>query len=163
LEVGRHSRRELEPIALGGLTPQCRLAAEAGVATAARRAWPGPGSRGAWPASSQIPFSKPVSPFPDAVAMSRNDRNDAHALAPTWPCGAALSLVPAAALLQEADQPKPKRRRRRPRKHPLIQGKVVKRRTRTGCLTCRRRKKKCDEARPTCKLANKTSGLITSF
>ncbi|KAJ5116788.1 hypothetical protein N7456_001136 [Penicillium angulare] len=25
-----------------------------------------------------------------------------------------------------------------------------KRRTRTGCLTCRRRKKKCDEARPSC-------------
>ena len=29
LQIVEHSRRELEPIALGGLTPQCRLAAEA--------------------------------------------------------------------------------------------------------------------------------------
>ncbi len=36
LEVGRHTRRELEPIASGGLTPQCRHAAEASMAEGQR-------------------------------------------------------------------------------------------------------------------------------
>jgi hypothetical protein len=53
------------------------------------------------------------------------------------------------------DQPKPKRPRGRPRKHPLVPNivpnKVTKGRSKTGCLTCRKRKKKCDEAKPRCK------------
>lgn len=43
------------------------------------------------------------------------------------------------------------RKRGRPRKHPLPapnQAKVTKGRSKTGCITCRRRKKKCDETRP---------------
>lgn len=51
-------------------------------------------------------------------------------------------------------QPKPKRPRGRPRKHPptsvAITGKVTKGRSKTGCITCRKRKKKCDEAKPRC-------------
>lgn len=51
-------------------------------------------------------------------------------------------------------QPKTKRPRGRPRKHPLAPAtaanKVTKGRSKTGCLTCRKRKKKCDEAKPRC-------------
>ena len=47
-----------------------------------------------------------------------------------------------------------KRPRGRPRKHPLpspeSQSKIQKGRSKTGCVTCRRRKKKCDETRPQC-------------
>jgi hypothetical protein len=47
-----------------------------------------------------------------------------------------------------------KRGRGRPRKHPVqppkaVQ-KVTKGRSKTGCITCRRRKKKCDETKPEC-------------
>jgi hypothetical protein len=51
-------------------------------------------------------------------------------------------------------QTKVKRPRGRPRKHPLVQSgtinKVAKGRSKTGCITCRKRKKKCDEAKPRC-------------
>lgn len=47
-----------------------------------------------------------------------------------------------------------KRPRGRPRKHPIptleSMAKVAKGRSKTGCITCRRRKKKCDEAKPRC-------------
>ena len=42
------------------------------------------------------------------------------------------------------------RRRGRPRKYPPVTRPVVKGRSKTGCLTCRKRKKKCDEAKPSC-------------
>lgn len=49
---------------------------------------------------------------------------------------------------------KTKRPRGRPRKHPLAPAvaanKITKGRSKTGCLTCRKRKKKCDEAKPRC-------------
>ena len=52
--------------------------------------------------------------------------------------------------------PKAKRPRGRPRKHPLAPQtatcKVAKGRSKTGCITCRKRKKKCDEAKPRCML-----------
>ncbi len=48
-----------------------------------------------------------------------------------------------------------KRPRGRPRKHPKPSpeslAKVAKGRSKTGCITCRRRKKKCDETKPGCK------------
>ena len=48
----------------------------------------------------------------------------------------------------------PKKRRGRPRKNPPSpansMAKVAKGRSKTGCLTCRRRKKKCDEGKPAC-------------
>lgn len=47
-----------------------------------------------------------------------------------------------------------KRPRGRPRKNPVITTeplhKIAKGRSKTGCVTCRRRKKKCDEAKPRC-------------
>ena len=50
---------------------------------------------------------------------------------------------------------KQKRPRGRPRKHPLTPvvsaSKITKGRSKTGCITCRKRKKKCDEAKPRCK------------
>jgi hypothetical protein len=53
-------------------------------------------------------------------------------------------------------QAKQKRPRGRPRKHPLTSvvsaSKVTKGRSKTGCITCRKRKKKCDEAKPRCTL-----------
>lgn len=49
-----------------------------------------------------------------------------------------------------------RRPRGRPRKHPktpiLSNGKAPKGRSKTGCITCRRRKKKCDETKPACML-----------
>ncbi|MBE3049661.1 Zn(II)2Cys6 transcription factor [Candidatus Bathyarchaeota archaeon] len=50
---------------------------------------------------------------------------------------------------------KAKRPRGRPRKHPITPVvdaiKSAKGRSKTGCITCRKRKKKCDEAKPRCK------------
>ena len=44
-----------------------------------------------------------------------------------------------------------KRKRGRPRKHPLVPVQKPKNgRSRTGCITCRKRKKKCDETKPAC-------------
>jgi hypothetical protein len=49
-----------------------------------------------------------------------------------------------------------KKRRGRPRKNPqpsfIAGAKQPKGRSKTGCLTCRRRKKKCDENKPSCTL-----------
>lgn len=58
--------------------------------------------------------------------------------------------------MQSLLPPSFKRPRGRPRKHPLpISGesinKLGKGRSKTGCITCRKRKKKCDEAKPKCK------------
>lgn len=52
---------------------------------------------------------------------------------------------------------KVKRPRGRPRKLSIVPtaptnpGKIAKGRSKTGCVTCRKRKKKCDEAKPRCK------------
>jgi len=70
-----------------------------------------------------------------------------------------LSQLPAANEEPDAspkiDEMKTKRPRGRPRKHPLTPvantNKVTKGRSKTGCITCRKRKKKCDEAKPRCK------------
>ncbi|KAI9888501.1 MAG: hypothetical protein M1814_006863 [Vezdaea aestivalis] len=54
----------------------------------------------------------------------------------------------------EAQSALVKRGRGRPRKHPLPapgdDSKITKGRSKTGCVTCRRRKKKCDETKPEC-------------
>lgn len=55
----------------------------------------------------------------------------------------------------DTSKSKQKRPRGRPRKtHPTVSvstSKVTKGRSKTGCITCRKRKKKCDEAKPRCK------------
>jgi hypothetical protein len=54
----------------------------------------------------------------------------------------------------ESTPAQPKRPRGRPRKHPKptpeSMAKVAKGRSKTGCITCRKRKKKCDETKPGC-------------
>lgn len=60
-----------------------------------------------------------------------------------------------------------KRPRGRPRKHPFVASvvthKITKGRSKTGCLTCRKRKKKCDEAKPRCKLVLADPRVAASF
>ncbi|KAI1942154.1 hypothetical protein LOZ57_005377 [Ophidiomyces ophidiicola] len=58
------------------------------------------------------------------------------------------------------------RKRGRPRKHPLPlpgQIKVTKGRSKTGCVTCRRRKKKCDETKPSCLNCQKNSVVCEGY
>lgn len=65
------------------------------------------------------------------------------------------------------DQPKTKRPRGRPRKHPIAPivpaNKVTKGRSKTGCLTCRKRKKKCDEAKPRCMNCEKNAVVCEGY
>ncbi|KAK0712980.1 fungal-specific transcription factor domain-containing protein [Lasiosphaeria miniovina] len=65
------------------------------------------------------------------------------------------------------DQPKLKRPRGRPRKHPLTSSvsssKITKGRSKTGCLTCRKRKKKCDEAKPRCMNCEKNAVVCEGY
>ncbi|KAJ5808586.1 hypothetical protein N7474_009855 [Penicillium riverlandense] len=59
------------------------------------------------------------------------------------------------------------RKRGRPRKHPLptpgSQAKVTKGRSKTGCITCRRRKKKCDETKPACLNCQKNAVVCEGY
>ncbi|EAU34928.1 hypothetical protein ATEG_04481 [Aspergillus terreus NIH2624] len=59
------------------------------------------------------------------------------------------------------------RKRGRPRKHPLPvpggQAKITKGRSKTGCITCRRRKKKCDETKPACLNCQKNAVVCEGY
>ncbi|KAM0250374.1 hypothetical protein ACHAQJ_008651 [Trichoderma viride] len=79
---------------------------------------------------------------------------------------APLSQTPPDELLG-ASQLKQKRPRGRPRKHPLTPivnaNKVTKGRSKTGCITCRKRKKKCDEAKPRCMNCEKNAVVCEGY
>jgi hypothetical protein len=64
------------------------------------------------------------------------------------------SSIEDAAAPVSPEAPVARRPRGRPRKHPrtlpTVLSKPPKGRSKTGCVTCRRRKKKCDERKPTC-------------
>ncbi|KAI3318980.1 hypothetical protein HD806DRAFT_525882 [Xylariaceae sp. AK1471] len=66
-----------------------------------------------------------------------------------------------------SSQPKTKRPRGRPRKHPLtsqvVSNKVAKGRSKTGCITCRKRKKKCDEQKPRCMNCEKNAVVCEGY
>lgn len=66
---------------------------------------------------------------------------------------------------QERDaQPPPPRKRGRPRKHPIVeQKKTAHARSKTGCATCRRRKKKCDETKPSCLNCEKNNVVCDGY
>ncbi|KAK5114534.1 hypothetical protein LTR62_002469 [Meristemomyces frigidus] len=56
------------------------------------------------------------------------------------------------------------RKRGRPRKHPIVEQKKLSHvRSKTGCGTCRRRKKKCDEARPSCTNCEKNNVVCDGY
>ncbi|CAJ0555135.1 Ff.00g052000.m01.CDS01 [Fusarium sp. VM40] len=78
----------------------------------------------------------------------------------------AAPLAPASIETTSGD-PKPKRPRGRPRKHPLTAAisasKVTKGRSKTGCITCRKRKKKCDEAKPRCMNCEKNAVVCEGY
>ncbi|KAF7562372.1 hypothetical protein G7046_g1733 [Stylonectria norvegica] len=69
--------------------------------------------------------------------------------------------------IANATQTKQKRPRGRPRKHPLTpittSSKVTKGRSKTGCITCRKRKKKCDEAKPRCMNCEKNAVVCEGY
>ncbi|KAF5553033.1 C6 zink-finger PRO1A [Fusarium mexicanum] len=75
--------------------------------------------------------------------------------------------LPAASMDSAKIDPKPKRPRGRPRKHPLTTAvsasKVTKGRSKTGCITCRKRKKKCDEAKPRCMNCEKNAVVCEGY
>ncbi|KAG5939326.1 hypothetical protein E4U53_007842 [Claviceps sorghi] len=62
---------------------------------------------------------------------------------------------------------KQKRPRGRPRKNPATAAvptsKITKGRSKTGCITCRKRKKKCDEAKPRCMNCEKNAVLCEGY
>ncbi|KAK5661787.1 hypothetical protein OQA88_9888 [Cercophora sp. LCS_1] len=81
---------------------------------------------------------------------------------------ARLTPVPAANHLAASEQSRTKRPRGRPRKHPLTpnvaaNNKITKGRSKTGCLTCRKRKKKCDEAKPRCMNCEKNAVVCEGY
>jgi len=56
------------------------------------------------------------------------------------------------------------RKRGRPRKHPLVdQKKPSHARSKTGCGTCRKRKKKCDETKPSCLNCEKNNVVCDGY
>lgn len=75
--------------------------------------------------------------------------------------------------LQDAKSPvgvvllPPPRKRGRPRKHPIVDASDFKRtshaRSKTGCGTCRRRKKKCDETKPVCLNCEKNNVVCAGY
>ncbi|QUC22970.1 uncharacterized protein UV8b_07211 [Ustilaginoidea virens] len=82
-----------------------------------------------------------------------------------------LAAAPLTLVLQnvprECPEVKQKRPRGRPRKHlpstAVSSSKVTKGRSKTGCITCRKRKKKCDEAKPRCMNCEKNAVVCEGY
>ncbi|OBT93486.1 hypothetical protein VE01_08691 [Pseudogymnoascus verrucosus] len=80
---------------------------------------------------------------------------------------AALALIESHRRSMELMSPvAAKRPRGRPRKHPVVPeslNKITKGRSKTGCITCRKRKKKCDEAKPRCNNCEKNAVVCEGY
>lgn len=95
------------------------------------------------------PYSQPASAVPDSAhteeqmgeALRRATEQDYPQTSPEGDDGTT-----------GYSQYTPERRSGGPQSDPKKRKRNFSNRTKTGCLTCRRRKKKCDEAKPECKL-----------
>ncbi|KAK3371247.1 fungal-specific transcription factor domain-containing protein [Lasiosphaeria ovina] len=81
---------------------------------------------------------------------------------------APLTSVPTSAHNSATDPPRVKRPPGRPRKHPVTpavgaSSKITNVRSKTGCFTCRKRKKKCDEAKPRCMNCKKNALVCEGY
>lgn len=87
--------------------------------------------------------------FPNEVTPKVEELDDVEELELIMPSDAGTENKASSVTGVPANVP---RKRGRPRKHPLPAPnshiKVTKGRSKTGCITCRRRKKKCDETKP---------------
>lgn len=111
---------------------------------------------------------------PDTVVPKIEEQDDNHALA-----GLSIDAKPAIfthsqqqqphsqTQLQIYNQPQPlhaPRKRGRPRKYPIVeQKKTTHARSKTGCGTCRKRKKKCDETKPSCMNCEKNNVVCDGY
>jgi len=77
----------------------------------------------------------------------------------------ALNHIEEAKLLTANDAGQPVvRKRGRPRKHPVSETrKTTHTRSKTGCVTCRRRKKRCDERKPSCLACEKNNVVCDGY
>ncbi|KAL2268298.1 hypothetical protein VTJ83DRAFT_3144 [Remersonia thermophila] len=111
----------------------------------------------------QAHVSNEPSAVPKLEPLEDDDfRMDDVEEAPSTPIPVNTGLPPA-----PSGEPKLKRPRGRPRKHPLVPNvstnKITKGRSKTGCLTCRKRKKKCDEAKPRCMNCEKNAVVCEGY
>ncbi|KAL2839057.1 fungal-specific transcription factor domain-containing protein [Aspergillus pseudoustus] len=107
-------------------------------------------------------FNVVASPEPDVVPKVEelDDSDELQSIKP-------LGVEPATTTDASVVPVNVPRKRGRPRKHPLpIPGgqlKVTKGRSKTGCITCRRRKKKCDETKPACLNCQKNAVVCEGY
>ncbi|KAL3462978.1 fungal-specific transcription factor domain-containing protein [Aspergillus heterothallicus] len=107
-------------------------------------------------------FNVVASPEPDVVPKVEelDDSDELQSIKP-------LGVEPATTTDSSVIPVNVPRKRGRPRKHPLPipggQVKVTKGRSKTGCITCRRRKKKCDETKPACLNCQKNAVVCEGY
>ncbi|KAL2815549.1 fungal-specific transcription factor domain-containing protein [Aspergillus granulosus] len=112
--------------------------------------------------STIFQFNVVTSPEPDVVPKVEelDDSDDLQSIKP-------LGVEPATTTDSSVAPVNVPRKRGRPRKHPLPipggQVKITKGRSKTGCITCRRRKKKCDETKPACLNCQKNAVVCEGY
>jgi len=100
-----------------------------------------------------------VESSPQSVVPKVEELDDQYAL-PTL----TLDAKPIITDVQPPALASPARKRGRPRKHPIVEHKkITHARSKTGCGTCRKRKKKCDESKPTCMNCEKNNVFCDGY
>ncbi|KAL3482385.1 fungal-specific transcription factor domain-containing protein [Aspergillus californicus] len=111
--------------------------------------------------SAILRFNILASPEPDVVPKVE-ELDDHDDLSSIKPLGVGVPSMDSTAVPVNVP-----RKRGRPRKHPLPipggQAKITKGRSKTGCITCRRRKKKCDETKPACLNCQKNAVVCEGY